>query len=90
METQIMSHTGANVGGHQPVIITTTVITTGDQEGNNRKFLTRKHSSRIRTVRLLIVGGVQGRVCVSGECAPPGPEAVHPSWTQRHTPPHKT
>ena len=40
VETQIMSHTGANVDDRQPVIITTTVITTGDQEGNNRKLLT--------------------------------------------------
>ena len=98
VETQIMSHTGANVGGHQPVIITTTVITTGDQEGNNRRFLTRKHSSRMRTVRLLIQGGrVFMGGCVSGgECADPrlrdsrpvlDPEADPLPKTQRQTPP---
>ena len=55
---------------------------------HKRMWMTRKHSSRMRTARLLAGGGVP-RGCVSkGMCTHTHPTQRHPSWTQRHTPLH--
>ena len=57
---------------------------------HKRMWMTRKHSSRMRTARLLAGGGVP-RGCVSTRmCTHTHPTQRHPSWTQRHTPCRQT